>query len=102
MSVLVQFGKHKAFLRAGRWMAASRTLEDQLNKETARWLRETGGPPIKEADQERGVAAEMAERFGGKIVLRMRARGTRSRQVFLELRQLEFDFTESIVVRRRK
>ena len=100
MSVLVRFGKHKAFLRAGRWVSAHVALEEQLNDETARWLRETGGPPIREIDQERGVAAEMAERFGGKVLLRMRTRSSRSKQAFFELRQLEFDFSESITLRR--
>lgn len=100
MSVLVRFGKHKAFLRAGLWMSASAALEEKLNQETARWMRETGGPPIREIDQERGVAAEMAQRFGGRILLRMRTRSSRSKQVFFDLRQLEFDFTESIVLRR--
>lgn len=102
MSVLIRFGKHKAFLRAGHWMSASAALEEMLNQETVRWMRETGGPPIREIDQERSVANEMAERFGGRVLLRMQTRSSRSKQAFFDLRQLEFDFTESIVFRRGK
>lgn len=96
MSVLVRIGKQKAILRAGFWVCASSQLEHELNSETQRWIRETGGPSIRERDQEGHVAAEIAKRFGGRVTLHMRTRSRRSAAVFFAQRQLQFDFTSSL------
>jgi len=93
MSVLLRVGNWKAFLAAGRWTSASARLERKLNDATRTWFQETGGPPIREPDQERAVAAEMARRFEGEIVLRVRPASRASERVFLEKRQMQLDFT---------
>lgn len=102
MSVLVRFGKAKAILRVGVWVSADGELEQKLNETTAHWIRTTGGPPIRERDQERGVATEMAKRFEGRILLHMRTRSRRSKDAFLSQRQLQFEFTASAPSGRRR
>ncbi len=92
MSVLVRFGKQKAILRAGKWFAANPKLERRLNTETARWIRDTGGPAINSADQEKGVAREMAARLKGSVLIHVRSRNRSSAEAFLAQRQLVFDF----------
>lgn len=99
MSVLVRFGKHKAFLREGKWMAANPELEQTLNEETSRWFREAGGPPIRESDQEGRVAGELARRLGGRVVLRLRSRTQEAARAFVPLRQMEFDFSAGVARR---
>lgn len=92
MSVLIEVSRRKAFLRQGEWRCADRELEDRLNAETRRWIRQAGGPRLDEADQEAGVAQEMARRFGGRILLRLRPREPSHSQVYLAYRQLELEF----------
>lgn len=101
MPVLVRFEKRKAFLRDGRWRSADQALESSLNESTADWIRQTGGPPISDADQERTVALEMAERLGGKILIHMRSRSGRSAAYFVQQRQMKLDFSGALTMSRR-
>jgi hypothetical protein len=93
MSVLVRFGIRKAILAAGRWTSADSTLEENLNKATKAWFQQGGGPSLRNSDQESAVAAEMATRFGGRVLVRLRSASSASNRVFLAQRQLELDFT---------
>jgi hypothetical protein len=92
MSVLVRFGNRKAILRWGEWWSADRALEAELNEETSRWIRQTGGPPLRDRDQERTVAVEMAARFDGRLGVHVKSRSGKSTQRFFEQRQLVIDF----------
>lgn len=92
MSVLVQFGKRKAILRAGRWLSADLGLERRLNDGTVEWIHSTGGPPLSDGDQEKTVAGEMATIHGGRIVLHLQSQTGDSAKYFLEKRQLTFQF----------
>lgn len=100
MSVIVRFDKRKAFLRDGRWWSADARLERVLNESTLRWIQETGGPPLSENDQERGVAREMAGRLGGKVVLHLRSQSGRSTAFFLEQRQMTLQFESALPLSR--
>lgn len=93
MSVLLRIGKRKAFLAAGQWTSASARLERELNEATRGWFQETGGPSIREPDQERAVAAEMARRFEGDVVMYLRSASRASSRAFLQQRQMQLDFT---------
>jgi hypothetical protein len=101
MPVLVRFDKRKAFLRDGRWRSADVTLESSLNNATAAWIRQTGGPPFSDADQERSVAREMAARFEGKILLHSRSRSGRSAQYFVQQRQMKLEFSNALPMSKR-
>ena len=101
MPVLVRFDKRKAFLRDGRWRSADVMLEASLNEATTTWIRQTGGPPFSDSDQERSVAREMAERFRGKILLHARSRSGRSAQYFVEQRQMKFEFGAGLAMTKR-
>lgn len=101
MPVLVRFDKRKAFLRDGRWRSADVTLEASLNNATATWIRQTGGPPISDSDQERSVAREMATRFDGKILIHSRSRSGRSAQYFVQQRQMKLEFATALPLTRR-
>lgn len=92
MSVLVRFGNRKAFLAAGRWTSADAALEAGLNDATRRWFQESGGPPLRDADQESAVAREMAARFDGRILVRLRGASRASNRAFLAQRQMQLDF----------
>jgi hypothetical protein len=98
MSVLVRFGGHKAILRAGRWISASAGWEQRLNAATRRWFTETGGPGLREADQEFAVAREMAAQFQGTIQVRLRAASRASNRAFMAQRQMELDFSSAPAV----
>jgi len=93
MSVMVRFGRRVAFLRRGEWVCADRELEARLNRAMNEWIQETGGPPFDDRDQERTAAKEMAARFGGHIVRRVRPPRSRTAQEFLARRQMEFPFS---------
>ncbi|MCC7235658.1 MAG: hypothetical protein IT163_10170 [Bryobacterales bacterium] len=93
MSVLLRVGTWKAFLAAGQWTSASARLERSLNDATLAWILETGGPSIREQNQERAVAQEMARRFNGEIVLQLRPASRASERSFWAQRQLQLDFT---------
>jgi hypothetical protein len=93
MSVLLRIGNRKAFLAAGRWTSASARLERELNESTNSWFQETGGPSIREPEQERAVAAEMARRFQGDVVVYLRSASRASSKAFLAQRQMQLDFT---------
>jgi hypothetical protein len=92
MSVLVRFGTRKAILRWGEWWSADRDLETTLNEATSRWIRETGGPALREPDQERAVATEMAARFDGHVGLHVRTRSDKSTKRFFQQRQMLLEF----------
>lgn len=92
MPVLVRFDKRKAFLRDGRWRSADKALESSLNETTMEWIRATGGPSLSDADQERTVAEQMAERWGGKVLIHMPSRSGKSAAYFVQQRQLKFEF----------
>lgn len=93
MSVLIQVGQRKAILRQGEWRSADRSLENWLNSETKRWIQQTGGPQLEEADHENAIAEEMACRLGGRILLRLRSRQPGNAATYLAYRQLEFEFS---------
>ena len=101
MPVLVRFDKRKAFLRDGRWRSADVVLETSLNEATIEWIRKTGGPPISDADQERTVAREMAQRYEGKILIHMRSRSGRSADYFVQQRQMKLEFSSALPMTRR-
>ena len=92
MSVLVRIGNRKAILRWGEWWSADKELERQLNEATTSWIRETGGPPLKDRDQERTVAVEMARRYEGRLALHVKSRSGKSTQRFVEQRQMVLEF----------
>ena len=92
MSVLVRFGNRKAFLAAGRWTSADAALEKSLNEATLRWFQESGGPPLRETDQEAAVARELAARFDGRVMTRLKAANQASNRAFLAQRQMQLDF----------
>jgi hypothetical protein len=101
MPVLARFDKRKAFLRDGRWRSADVTLEASLNEATMEWIRQTGGPPMSDSDQERTVARKMAERFEGKILIHMRSKLGRSQAHFLQQRQMKLEFSTALPMTRR-
>jgi hypothetical protein len=100
MPVLVRFDKRKAFLRDGRWRSADVLLETSLNAATTDWIRQTGGPPFSDSDQERSVAREMAARFEGKMI-HSRSRSGRSADYFVQQRQMTLDFAAALPLTRR-
>ena len=93
MSVLLRIGNRKAFLAAGQWTSASARLERELNEATRTWFQETGGPPIRDPEQERAVAEEMARRFQGDVAVYLRSASRASSKAFLQQRQMQLDFT---------
>lgn len=93
MSVLIQVGQRKAILRQGEWRSADPRLENWLNSETKRWIQQTGGPRLDQADHEIGIAEEMACRLGGRVLLRLRSREAGNPETYIPYRQLEFEFS---------
>jgi hypothetical protein len=93
MSVLVRFDGKVAILRAGAWVSADGRLERRLNEYMSRWFQETGGPPLRQKDQEYAVATEMARHFSGQIGLRVRNASRVSNRLFLKKRQMTLDFS---------
>ena len=102
MSVLVKFGSRKAIIRGGRWMCADRNLETALNDETSRWIKETGGPGLRDRNQERTVAKEIARRKGGKVSLTVKSKSRRSSDYFFQQRQLSLEFDSFIPVKAKR
>ncbi len=96
MSLMVRFGRNKAILRAGQWVCADLDVERRLNLTTSQWIRETGGPGISCSDQEKAVAAEMARRFQGKVLLHIESTSGRSSAYFIQQRQMRFEFTSFV------
>jgi hypothetical protein len=88
MGLLAQFDGRKAFLRQGEWMSADQSLEKRLNDATDEWIRDTGGPPLSDADPEQTVATTICGRLGGRILLRERGDPSESRRVYFERRQM--------------
>ncbi len=93
MGVLVRFDRQVAFLRHGEWFSANPRLETQLNDTTTQWIQETGGPAIEDRDHEGTVAREIAGRFGGRIVRRVRPSPKLTAQIYISRRQLDLDFS---------
>ncbi|MEP7365897.1 MAG: hypothetical protein ABI972_21795 [Acidobacteriota bacterium] len=93
MSVLLRIGNRKAFLAAGQWTSASARLERELNEATRSWFQDAGGPSIREPEQEKAVAEEMARRFAGDIAVYLRSASRSSSKAFLQQRQMQLDFT---------
>jgi hypothetical protein len=88
MSVIMRFGARKAILCGARWQAADRALEAALNEATRRWLRETGGPPIGDADPDFTTACVIGIAHGGRIHRSLAANRGSSRDAYLSARQL--------------
>jgi hypothetical protein len=89
---MIRVGRRKAFFRAGAWRSSDRALEASLNELTQRWLRDTGGPPLKESDQELAIAREMARRTGGRISAHVPSYSQALRRHFFARRQMVFAF----------
>jgi len=92
MGVVVRIGPRKALLREGVWRCADWKLERLLNEQTQAWIAETGGPELEAEDPEAELAREMARRNGGVVQMHAPAQARRSRQLYLERRQISFDF----------
>jgi len=92
MGVIVRLGRVKAFLRAGEWRSADRTVEVNLNRLTSEWIRDTGGPPVDSRHPDQDVANEICRRNGGKILLSVPASGKTAYRSYLSRRQMTFDF----------
>jgi hypothetical protein len=93
MGVVVKIGVRKAILREGQWRCADPRLELRLNRETDRWILETGGPEIGSADPEADVARTIAGRCGGVMKLHVQAPSKRSSALYFSRRQYSFDFS---------
>lgn len=94
MGVVIKIGVRKAILREGRWRCADPRLELRLNRETDRWIGETGGPDFESADPEADVARTIAGLCGGVVKLHVQAPVRRSASLYFARRQFSFDFTE--------
>lgn len=100
MSVLIRVDGRKAIYRSGKWFSSDVALEASLNQLTDQWISTTGGPPIEERDQELAIAAEVANRSGGKVKLHYQSESKRTAAVLFSKRQMKFDF--STTPRRRR
>lgn len=92
MSVMVRVGRRKAFFRDATWRSSDLRLEALLNEMTQRWLRDTGGPPLGDYDQELAVAREIARQAGGRIGAHVRSDSQALKRQFFAHRQMEFAF----------
>lgn len=92
MAVLLSFRGRKALFRHGEWRASHRVLELRLARELEAWIGETGGPRIGSPDPELEAARAVAARAGGRILLRVPANARREARLYLNRRQLSFDF----------
>lgn len=88
MSVIMRFGNRKAILCGARWQAADRDLESALNDATRRWLSETGGPAIGDADPDYTTACVIGIARGGRIHRALATGRGSSRDAYLSARQL--------------
>lgn len=93
MGVVLKVGPRKAILRGGVWRCADLRLEQRLNRETDRWIGETGGPALASADPEADVARMMAKVCGGTVKMHVQADRKRSTSVYFSRRQYSFDFS---------
>jgi len=92
MAVLISIQRQKAFLRRGEWVCADATIESQLNAASTEWFRDGGAPVFGRRDPEHLLAAAMAERFGGRILLRTSPNTRVNRRIYFSKRQLPLDF----------
>ena len=92
MGVVLKIGARKAFLRDGQWRCADLRIELRLNRETERWIGETGGPDLASSDPEADVASAMARRCGGVVGMHVQADPKRSASLYFSRRQYSFDF----------
>lgn len=88
MSVLLRIGKNKAILRGGEWLCASTQLEEELNRFTRRWVQRDAHTTQLQGNLEDRIAEAVAQRFGGRIGLRLDPQGRRHDRHYLKLRQL--------------
>ena len=89
MSVFVRFGRRKAFLRRGVWLAADPELEGSLNRATEDWISETGGPPITDPDHDYTLALRIAGQLGGRVAGRTQPASKRVPEFYISRRQLK-------------
>lgn len=87
MSVLVRIGKHKAILRGAEWRSASKNLEDDLNLFTRQWIQLEADSMDLAGNIEHVVALTVAERYGGKVLLKVDARLETTQKRYFPLRQ---------------
>lgn len=92
MGIIARFGVRKAIYRKGRWMAADRSLEAQLNSATDEWIQSTGGPPIWDHDPERTTATRICESLSGRVTRHIRDPTPALREEFLRRRQIGLPF----------
>jgi hypothetical protein len=88
MSVIMRFGSRKAILCGARWLAADRDLEALLNDATRKWLQETGGPALGDADPDYTTARVIGTAHGGRIHRTLSSERISSRDAYLSARQL--------------
>lgn len=91
MAVLLSLKRQKAFLRRGEWTCADSDIERRLNEATEEWFRSSHAS-VGAADPEQVLAAEMARRFNGRVVLRVQANHQINEKIYFSKRQLELDF----------
>ncbi len=92
MGVVVRIGKAKAFLRAGEWRAADQRVEESLNRLTAEWIRDTGGPAVDARNPDLDVAKEICRQKKGRVLLSAAASSKTVFRSYLSRRQMSFDF----------
>ncbi len=91
MAVLLSIQRQKAFLRRGEWSCADSRVEQLLNQATSEWFR-SGHASTATADTEQALAAEMARRFQGRVLLRVPANNRINGKIYFSKRQLLLDF----------
>jgi len=92
MSVLIRVDGRKAIYRSGKWFSSDSELENSLNQLTDQWISATGGPPIEEKDQELAIAAEVANRTGGRVKLHYPSMSKKTAAILFSKRQMTLDF----------
>jgi hypothetical protein len=88
MSVLVKLGRHKAIFRDTVWRSSDLGTERMLNHVTARWIEETGGPPLNSRDPELHAVGKINRRVGATLILHIPAH-RRVARMFAAKRQME-------------
>ncbi len=94
MGVVVRIGKVKALLRAGEWRSADLRVEESLNRLTAEWISNTGGPAVGARDPDLDLAKEICRQKNGRVLLSSAASGKTVFQTYLSRRQMTLDFND--------
>jgi hypothetical protein len=89
---MIRVGRRKAFFRYGTWRSANKELEQSLNELTRSWLHETGGPPLRERDQELLIAKEIARQTGGRLGSHTPGNSRQLQEFLFRQRQLVLSF----------